>query len=56
MAIQIIVKSSESESQRRAREAAAALRRAHYEREQRDGARYRSKAGSKTEIKKALEE
>ena len=53
--MQIIIKTKENESARRAREAASAQRKAYYEREQRDGSRFRSKAGTKEQIKKALE-
>lgn len=56
MAVNIIVRSKESESARRNREAAQSQRKAFYEREQRDGSRFKSKAGTKTEIKKALDQ
>ena len=53
--VQIIVKSKEGESVRRAREYAEQTRKHYYGREQRDGSRFRSKAGTKEQIKKALE-
>jgi hypothetical protein len=53
--LNIIVKSKESEGARRNREAAQSQRKHYYEREIRDGTRFRSKAGSKEQIKKALE-
>jgi hypothetical protein len=52
----IIVAKKESENVRRAREYVEQTRRHYYGREQRDGSRFRSKAGSKEEIKKALDE
>ena len=55
MAVQIIVRTKEPEKDRRAREYAESTRRHYYSREIRDGARFRSKAGSKDQIKKALE-
>ena len=56
MALNIIVRSSKSESERRARECADAQRRAYYGREQRDGSRFKSKAGTKEQIKRVLDE
>ena len=56
MALNIIVRSSIPEATRRAREAAESQRRAYYEREQRQGARFRSKAGNKAIIKRVLDE
>jgi hypothetical protein len=53
--MQIIIKKRESESVRRAREYIEQTRRHYYGREQRDGSRFQSKAGSKEQIKKALE-
>ena len=53
--MQIIVKSKEGESVRRAKEYAEQTRKHYYGREQRDGSRFQSKAGSKEQIKKALE-
>ena len=44
-----------SESERRAKEYAEQTRKHYYGREQRDGSRFQSKAGTKAEIKKALE-
>jgi len=52
--MQIIVK--EPEAGRRARESLEATKRHYYQREIRDGARFKSKAGSKEQIKKALEQ
>jgi hypothetical protein len=54
--VQIIVKSKEPESARRSREAAQAQRRHYYNREINQGARFRSKAGTKEQIRKALDE
>jgi hypothetical protein len=51
----VIVKSKEDESVRRAKEYAEQTKRHYYNREIRDGTRFRSKAGSKEQIKKALE-
>jgi hypothetical protein len=56
MAVQIIVKSKGSESTRRGREAAIAQKKAYYDREIRDGSRFRSKAGSKKSIRQVLDE
>lgn len=53
--MQIIVRSKRTESERRNQEHAADARKHYYEREQRDGIRFQSKAGSKAEIKKALD-
>jgi hypothetical protein len=50
----IVKKSGEPESVRRAREYAEQTRRHYYSRELRDGSRFRSKAGTKEQIKKAL--
>jgi hypothetical protein len=55
MAVNIIVKKRESESVRRSREYLEQTRKHYYGREQRDGSRFQSKAGSKEAIKKALE-
>lgn len=52
--MQIIVKSKEGESARRAKEYTEQARRHYYNREIRDGARFKSKAGTKAEIRKAL--
>jgi hypothetical protein len=52
--MQIIVKSRKSETERRAEEYAAQTRKHYYGREIRDGSRFKSKAGTKTEIRKAL--
>jgi hypothetical protein len=54
--MQIISKSSKPESERRAKEHAEQTRRHYYGREIRDGSRFISKAGSKNQIKKALDE
>jgi hypothetical protein len=54
--MEIIVKKRESESVRRAREYLEQTRRHYYGREQRDGSRFKSKAGTKEQIKKALDE
>ena len=51
----VIVKGKKSESERRALEYAEQTKRHYYEREIRDGARFKSKAGTKAEIRKALE-
>jgi len=53
--VNIIIKKRESESARRSREYLEQTRRHYYGREQRDGSRFQSKAGTKAEIKKALE-
>jgi hypothetical protein len=52
--VQIIVRSRESEKERRAREYAAQTLKHYYNRELRDGSRFKSKAGTKEQIKKAL--
>jgi hypothetical protein len=54
--LNIIVKSKKTDGERRSSESASAHRRRYYEREIRDGSRFRSKAGSKEQIKKALED
>jgi hypothetical protein len=54
--MQIIVKSGKSEKERRAAESAEAHRKHYYGREIRDGARFRSKAGSKKGIRQVLDE
>lgn len=56
MAVQIIVKTKAPESARRSRETAQAQKKAYYAREERDGSRFKSKAGSKEQIKRALDE
>jgi hypothetical protein len=53
--VNIIVRSKKSEGERRAEEYAVATKRHYYGREIRDGTRFKSKAGSKEQIKKALE-
>jgi hypothetical protein len=52
--MQIIVKTKAPESERRAKEYAEQTKRHYYNREIRDGSRFKSKAGTKTEIRKAL--
>ena len=52
--MQIIVRGKGTESERRAKEYAEQIKRHYYNREIRDGARFRSRAGSKEEIKKAV--
>jgi hypothetical protein len=54
--MQIIVRSSKSELERRNTERAAETLRHYYGREIRDGARFKSKAGTKEQIKKVLRE
>jgi hypothetical protein len=54
--VQIIVKSKEGESARRAKEYTEQTRKHYYNREIRDGARFKSKAGSKEQIDRALKE
>ena len=54
--MEIISRSKESESARRTREYAEQARKHYYGRELRDGSRFKSKAGSKEQIKKALDE
>jgi hypothetical protein len=56
MAVQIIVKTKAPESARRSSETAQAQKKAYYAREQRDGSRFKSKAGTKEQIKRALDE
>ena len=53
--MQIIVKSKKSETERRSEEYASQTKRHYYGREIRDGSRFQSKAGSKDQIRKALE-
>jgi hypothetical protein len=54
--MQIIVRSSKSELERRNTERAAETLRHYYGREIRDGSRFKSKAGTKEQIKKVLRE
>jgi hypothetical protein len=54
--MEIIVKTKDPEAVRRAKEYAEQTRRHYYGREIRDGSRFRSKAGSKEEIKGVLDE
>lgn len=54
--MQIIIKSKASESERRSKEYAAQTRKHYYQREIEQGSRFRSKAGTKAQIKKVLEE
>ena len=54
--MQIIVKSKKTEGERRSSESAVAHKKHYYEREIRDGSRFKSKAGSKEQIKKALDD
>jgi hypothetical protein len=54
--LNIIVKSKKSEGERRATEHAAQTRKHYHDREIRDGSRFVSKAGSKDQIKKALDD
>ena len=54
--MQIIVRSKKSEGERRNSEAAASARQHYYNREIKQGSRFVSKAGSKEQIKKALDE
>jgi hypothetical protein len=51
----IIVSKKGTEALRKQREAAEAIRRHYYDREQRDGSRFRSKAGTKAQIRKVYE-
>jgi hypothetical protein len=53
--MQIIVKSSKTEVERRNAERSQETLRHYYGREIRDGARFRSKAGTKAQIRKALD-
>ena len=50
----VIVKSKKTEDERRSEEHAAQVRKHYYKREIRDGARFRSKAGTKEQIRRAL--
>ena len=52
----IIIRSKKSEGERVRSESAVAHKRHYYEREIRDGSRFKSKAGTKEQIKKALDE
>lgn len=54
--MEIIVRSKKSEGERRNAEAAASAKKHYYAREIRQGSRFASKAGSKEQIKKALDE
>lgn len=54
--MEIIVRSKKTEGERRNAEAVASTRKHYYGREIRDGSRFASKAGSKEQIKKALDE
>lgn len=53
--MQIIVKDKRTEGERRKSEHAAHILRHYYGREIRDGARFRSKAGTKATIRKVYE-
>jgi len=53
--VQIIVPKKGTEAERKKKEAYAQILRRYYEREIRDGSRFRSKAGSKEQIKKVYE-
>lgn len=53
--MQIIVRQRGSEAQRRKREASRAIVKHYYDREIRDGSRFKSKAGTKEQIRKAYE-
>lgn len=53
--MQIIVRGKGTEALRKKREAAEAIRKHYYNREIRDGSRFRSKAGTKEQIKKVYE-
>jgi hypothetical protein len=50
--VQIIVPKKGTEAERRKREAAVQILKHYYGREIRDGSRFRSKAGSKAQVKK----
>jgi hypothetical protein len=50
--MQVIIRQKGTEPERRKREAAVQILRHYYGREIRDGSRFRSKAGSKAQIKK----
>ena len=52
----IIVKSKKTEGERRSSESAVAHKKHYHEREIRDGSRFQSKAGTKEQIKKALDD
>lgn len=54
--MQIIVRNKKSEGERRNAEAASSARKHYYHREIKQGSRFVSKAGSKEQIKKALDE
>jgi hypothetical protein len=53
--VQIIVPKKGTEAERRKREAAQEILKHYYGREIRDGSRFRSKAGTKEQIKKLYE-
>jgi hypothetical protein len=53
--VQIIVRKSGSEASRKKREAYAQIIKHYYGREIRDGSRFRSKAGTKEQIKRVYE-
>jgi hypothetical protein len=53
--VQIIVRTEGSEAERKKREAYAQIKRHYYSREIRDGSRFRSKAGTKEQIRKVYE-
>jgi hypothetical protein len=55
MTVQIIVGKSGSEASRKKREAYAQIIKHYYGREIRDGSRFRSKAGTKEQIRKVYE-
>ena len=52
----IIIRSKKSEGERRSSESAQAHKKHYHEREIRDGSRFASKAGTKEQIKKALDD
>jgi hypothetical protein len=53
--MEIIVRKGGSESDRRKREAARAIVKHYYEREIRDGSRFKTKAGTKEQIRRVYE-
>ena len=55
MAIQIITRDQGLEAERRKKEAARTILKHYYDREKRDGSRFKSKAGTKEQIKRVYE-
>jgi hypothetical protein len=56
MSLNIIIRKKGSEGERRFKETAESHRRLYYRREEKNGSRFQSKAGSKQQIKEVLDD